>query len=126
MLKGKPKIEMPDDLDYEIAKLIDLINNVEGIETLESCFGHNKAPINIYCIADSIEDLHKFMYKYFYCDKLWHFELLLDDFMIDEKDWGKVVFLLKSDDKYIDFPTTQLMADNLTKRFQMYQRSEEK
>ena len=64
------------------------------------------------------------MYKYFYCDKLWHFELLLDDFMIDEKDWGKVVFLLKSDDRYIDFPTTQLMVDNLTKRFQMYMRGE--
>lgn len=125
MLKGKPKIEIPDDLDYEIAELISLINNVEGIETLESCFGHNEAPINIYCKADSIEDLHKFMYKYFYCDKLWHFELLLDDFMIDEKDWSKVVFLLKSDDKYIDFPATQLMADNLTKRFQMYQRGKE-
>jgi len=124
MLKGKPKITLPDDLDYEIAELISLINNVEGIETLESCFGHNKTPIEIYCVADNIEALHKFMYKYFYCDKLWHFELLLDDFMIDEKDWGKVVFLLKSDDRYIDFPTTQLMVDNLTKRFQMYMRGE--
>ena len=125
MLKGKPKIKIPDDLDYEIAGLIDLINNVEGIETIESCFGHNESPIRIYCIADSIEDLHKFMYKYFYYDKFWHFELLLDDFMIDEKDWGKEIFLLKSDDKYIDFPITQLMADNLTKRFQMYQRGAE-
>jgi len=121
MLKGKPKIQMPNDLDPEIRELISLINNVEGIETLESCFGHNEGPIVICGEADSIEDLHKFMYNYFYCDQLWHFELVLSDIMIDEQDWGKVVFLMKSDDKYIDFPTTQLMADNLTKRFQIKQ-----
>lgn len=121
MLKGKPKIQMPNDLDPEIRELISLINDVEGIETLESCFGHNEGPIVIWGVADSIEDLHKFMYNYFYCDQLWHFELVLSDTMIDEQAWGKVVFLMKSDDRYIDFPTTQLMADNLTKRFQIKQ-----
>jgi hypothetical protein len=121
MLKGKPKIDMPDGLDYEIKDLISLINNVEGIETLESCFGHNEGPIVIWGEADSIEALHKFMYEYFYGDQLWHFELVLSDTMIDAQDWGKVVFLMKSDDRYTDFPTTQLMADNLTKRFQIYQ-----
>lgn len=121
MLKGKQKIDMPDGLDYEIKDLISLINNVEGIETLESCFGHNEGPIVIWGEADSIEALHKFMYEYFYGDQLWHFELVLSDTMIDAQDWGKVVFLMKSDDRYTDFPTTQLMADNLTKRFQIYQ-----
>ena len=121
MLKGKPKIDMPDGLDYEIKDLISLINNIEGIETLESCFGHNEGPIVIWGEADSIEALHKFMYEYFYGDQLWHFELVLSDTMIDAQDWGKVVFLMKSDDRYTDFPTTQLMADNLTKRFQIYQ-----
>lgn len=121
MLKGKPKIQMPDDLDPEIRALISLINNVEGIETLESCFGHNEGPIVIWGEADSIEDLHKFMYKYFYGNQLWHFELVLSDVMIDEQDWGKIVFLLKTDDRYIDFPDTQLMADNLTRTFLMKQ-----
>ena len=119
MLKGKSKIKLPDDLDYEIAELISLINDVEGIETVVSCFGHNEGPIVIWGIADNIEALHKFMYNYFYCDSLWHFELVLSDTMIDERDWGKVIFLMKSDDRYINFPTTQLMADNLTKRFRM-------
>ena len=121
MLKGKPKIQMPNDLDPEIRELISRINNVEGIETLESCFGHNEGPIVIWGEADSIEDLHKFMYEYFYDNQLWHFELVLSDVMIDEQDWGKIVFLLKSDDRYIDFPDTQLMADNLTRTFLMKQ-----
>lgn len=121
MLKGKPKIQMPDDLDPEIKELISLINNVEGIETLESCFGHNEGPIVIWGEADSIDALHKFMYKYFYGNQLWHFELVLSDTMIDEQDWGKIVFLLKTDDRYIDFPDTQLMADNLTRTFLMKQ-----
>lgn len=121
MLKGKAKIQMPTDLDEEISELISLINDVEGIETTNSCFGHNEMPIQIWGVADNIEALHEFMYKYFYCNQLWHFELCLSDVMIDNKEWGKIEFLLKSDDRYISFPATQLMAQDLTKSFKLKQ-----
>ena len=121
MLKGKEKIQLPHDIDNEIKELIDLINNVEGIETVNSCFGHNEGPIVIWGIADNIEALHKFMYNYFYCDGLWHFELVLNDKMIDEQNWEELVFLLKTDDRYTSFPDTQLMAQDLTKRFKLKQ-----
>ena len=91
MLKGKAKIQMPSELDAEISELISLINDVEGIETTNSCFGHNEMPIQIWGVADNIEE------------------------------WGKVEFLLKSDDRYISFPATQLMAQDLTKSFKLKQ-----
>ena len=58
------KLEILDNLeeplDYEISELVKLINCVDGIRTTNSCFGHNKSPIRICGIADSIADLNKF------------------------------------------------------------------
>ena len=104
-----------DDLDYEIQELVYLINDVEGICTVDSCFGHNERPCRIWCDAKDIETLNKFIYKYFYNDYLWTFQICLTDVMIDEGDWNRVHFLIES--KYSDFPTVNLMVDLLTHRF---------
>ena len=101
MLRGHKKINLDEidkiePIDSEIRELIDLINNVEGIETTESCSGHGKYPVLIFGVADSIADLNKFMYDYFYSNKCWKFVLYIDDIMIDDNDWDKVKFYIES------------------------------
>lgn len=104
-------------IDYEIYELVYLINKVEGITTTSSCFGHNTDPIRIYCVADSIEYLNKFMYEYFYGNSLISFKMLISDITIDAKNWGKIEFVIESDPRYVAYPCTQLIADNLTRTF---------
>ena len=110
-------IHTKEPIDYEIYELIYLINKVEGITTTSSCFGHNTKPIRIYCVADSIECLNKFMYDYFYCNSLISFKMLISDKTIDAKNWSKIEFVIESDPHYIAYPCTQLIADNLTRTF---------
>lgn len=105
---------LEEPLDYEIADLVKLLNQVEGITTTSSCFGHNEEPITIYGVADSIEVLNKFRYKYLYCNSMWHIELILSDKTVDNKEWWKIEFVLKTSDLYYSYPITQLLADNLT------------
>lgn len=104
-------------VDNEISELIYLINQVEGIETTNSCFGHNKRPITIFCVAKDIATLNKFIHKFFYCNSLISFKIIVTDTTIDNKDWDKVEFVIESDIRYVEFPTPQLIADNLTNIF---------
>lgn len=110
-------VHTKEPIDYEIYELVYLINKVEGITTTASCFGHNTAPIRIYCVADSIECLNKFMYDYFYCNSLISFKVFITDTTIDDKNWGKIEFVIESDNRYVAYPCTQLIADNLTRTF---------
>ena len=110
-----------DMIDPEIYDLLTYINRVEGIRTTSSCFGHNESPCMIFCEADSIATVHKFMRDYFYNDKLWTIQLYITDVLIDDSDWDKVVFVIQSDVRYIDFPSVNLMVNNLTYRFWKYQ-----
>ena len=110
-------IDTKQSIDYEIRELVYLINKVEGITTTLSCFGHNTQPIQIYCVADSIECLNKFIYDYFYCNSLISFKMLISDITIDAKNWSKIEFVIESDPRYIEYPCTQLIADNLTYTF---------
>ena len=121
MLKGKEKIELPKDIDPAIYDLINMINNVPGIETVESCCGHNHTPCQIWCVADSMTDLNKFWYKYFYCDHLWHFKFYLTDRAIDDDDWDRPHFVIESDPRYVEYPVPNVMISELTKRFKIIQ-----
>ena len=110
-----------DMIDPEIYDLLTYINRVEGIRTTGSCFGHNECPCMICCEADSIATVHKFMRDYFYNDDLWIIRLYITDVLIDDNDWDKVVFVVQSDARYIDFPSVNLMVNNLTYRFWKHQ-----
>ena len=57
------------------------------------------------------------MRDYFYNDELWTIRLYITDVLIDDNDWDKVVFVIQSDARYIDFPSVNLMVNNLTYRF---------
>ena len=110
-----------DTIDTEIYNLLTYINRVSGIRTTSSCFGHNECPCLIFCEADNISTVYKFMRDYFYNDKLWSVNLYITDIKIDENNWDKVEFIIQSDIRYTDFPTLNLMVDNLTNRFWKYQ-----
>jgi len=105
------------EVDYEIVELVDLINQVDGIETTNSCFGHNEAPLQIYCIAKDIATLNKFIYRFFYRNDLISFKILISDITIDDKNWDKVEFVIESDIRYISFPCTQLIVGDLVHTF---------
>ena len=118
MIDGKEfNKETLKDVDFEIQELVGLINQVDGIETTNSCFGHNEEPIQIYCRAKDISYLNKFICKFFYGNSLISFKIFVTDVTIDNKEWDKVEFLIESDVRYVDFPCTQLIANNLTHTF---------
>lgn len=50
-------------IDVEIRNLVCLLNKVEGITTIESCYGHGVQPCRIWFKCNRIEDLHKFMFN---------------------------------------------------------------
>lgn len=106
--------EIPyDDIDIEIQTLCRYINEIEGVETEESCFGHNEKPCRIWLKAENTEVLNQFLFNFFDCDPLWHIELDTGDV---NRDWNDIHLLLHSGD-IKDFPTVNLMVDNLTNRF---------
>lgn len=109
-----------EQIDQELYNLLTYINRVDGIITTSSCFGHGQRPCTIFCEADSIETLHKFMYDYFYNDRLWSIRLYITDTMIDNQEWGKVSFIIQTD-KCIDYTTSELMVELLTGKFWKYQ-----
>lgn len=111
MLKDSKTVIPYEDIDYEICELIRLINMVEGIETVESCCGHEKEPCRIWFKADNIECLTKFWYRYLYCNPNWHIVLNMTDVDIDNKEWNTPTYLLET--TFSDFFYTELVIDNL-------------
>lgn len=122
MIDGKSFIEKDFEmspLDYEIKDLVYLINQIDGVETVESCFGHHEVPCRIWLRIKDIEIANKFMKQYFYFDSCWRLVLTFDE-TNDYKD--ELLFALES--KYQDFPTVDLMVDNLIYRFKDKYRGE--
>lgn len=104
-------IENRERIDREIVELVMLINKVDGIETVESCFGHNKSPCQIWCRAKDINSINAFVRDFFYHDSLWNICLTFS-----ESDYfDELLFIIES--KYTDYPTVNLMVENLTNRF---------
>ena len=112
MLKNS-KTEIPyDDIDYEIRELIRCINDVEGIETTESCCGHGEMPCLIWFKADSTEVVTKFIHKYLYYNNLWRIRFNMTDVEIDNGEWNNPTYLLET--TFLDYYYVGLAIDNLT------------
>lgn len=112
MKKGSTTIIPYDDIDYELRNLIKLMNNIDGIETVECCCGHGEAPCYIWFKADSIEDVTRFQYKYLYGSRLWRISIDMTDIDIDENKWNDPRYLLETTCK--DYFYTGVCIDNLT------------
>lgn len=101
-----------EPLDQEIEELIYLINQVEGVETIDSCFGHHKMPCQIVLRIKDADTANKFIRRFFYFDPLWSLKLTFSEAnYLDE-----LLFIIES--AYQDYPTVDLMVENLTKRFE--------
>ena len=111
-----------DDIDFEIKELVKYINKVQGIETVESCCGHEEMPCQIYFRADSIEDVTKFQYKYLYCNRDWRIVLQIGDISIDNNQWDKPIFILES--TVTDYKYNYLVINNLTLSMRMKDKEE--
>ena len=105
-----------EDIDIEIRNLVRYLNMVDGIETIESCFGHNEAPCFIWFKANSINAINNLIFNIFNNDCLWKIEINNQDFHSDYKD---LRFVLSSGE-IKDFPTVNLMVDNLTYRLEKW------
>ena len=105
-----------EDIDIEIRNLVRYLNMVDGIETIESCFGHNEAPCFIWFKANSINAINNLIFNIFNNDRLWKIEINNQDFHSDYKD---LRFVLSSGE-IKDFPTVNLMVDNLTYRLEKW------
>ena len=112
MKKGSTTIIPYDDIDYELRDLIKLINNIDGLETVECCCGHGLEPCQIWFVADSIEDVTHFIRNYIYCSPLWRIVIDITDVDIDENKWNNPTYLLETTCK--DYFYTGVCIDNLT------------
>lgn len=105
--------EIPyNDIDYEIRELIKLLNQFDGIETTSCCFGHYEYRCEIYFKAETIEDIVNFSFRLFDCQHLWHIEIDTGDI---HKNWKDLHFVLHTGE-IKDYPTVNLLVDNLTLR----------
>ena len=103
-----------DEVDVEIRDIVRYLNSFEGIETTESCFGHNEMPCQIWFRAKSIKALNDLVFEVFDGDRLWKITVDNADFPQDTND----LRLLLSSGEIKDFPTVNLMVENLTYRLQ--------
>lgn len=101
-----------EPIDIEIKKLVYLINQVDGVETIESCFGHYEMPCRIWLRIKDIDTANKFIRRFFYFDPLWSLKLIFSEVGYSEE----LLFVIES--AYQDYPTVDLMVENLTKRFE--------
>lgn len=114
-------IKQQCQIDPELYALLTYINRVKGIRTTSSCVGHHQGPCQIFCEADDISTLNKFIYDYFYGNSLWSFKMYVTDNTIDAKDWSKIQFIIESDPKYIEYPVVELMVSNQASVFMLKQ-----
>lgn len=115
MIDGKSFIveELKEEpLDIEIEKLVYLINQVDGVETFDSCFGHHKMPCRIWLRIKDADTANKFIRRFFYFDPLWNLKLAFSE----ARYFDELLFVLES--AYQDYPTVDLMIENITKRFE--------
>ena len=121
MLKDSKTEISYGDIDYEIAELVRLINNIEGIETIESCCGHSRRPCRIWFMADSVECVTKFIHRYIN-NASWRVVINISDVEIDNGEWDKPTYLLETT---LPYYSTEFAIANLIYQIKSYEDSKE-
>lgn len=113
----KSKIEvvskLPDILkecDDEIKELIIELNKLDGIYTVESCFGHGKDPCQIWFKVKNFESLNSFAFYFLDCSRQW--KILYD--LGDVHRFNHKKFCLESTSS--DLNIVKIYVDSLVKR----------
>lgn len=71
----------PDVMDSEVVKLCDALNSLPGVETVESCCGHDRDPFQIWFKVSRLRDLPRALYYFDGCHcgfYDWHVEAQTD------------------------------------------------
>lgn len=63
----KSKIKYEGTMDIECIPLCDAINKLPGLQTIDSCCGHNKKPFNIWFVAEDLKCLPALLYWFDSC-----------------------------------------------------------
>lgn len=103
------------DIDEPIRDLCVALNAIDGVETTESCCGHNKSRCHIWLKFDKLETIYKFL---FFCmNHEFHWELCFatEDTHLYQIYEGLPVFRLQTADIYDEY-VMELMALNLADR----------
>ena len=101
-----------EPLDKEIEKLVYLINQVDGVETIDSCFGHHRMPCRIWIRVKDVDTVNKFIRRFFYFDPFWSLKLTFSE----ARYFDELLFVIESEHK--NYPAVDSMVENLTKRFE--------
>lgn len=81
-------------VDKEIYNLILLLNEIDGIQTISSCFGHYRNPVRIWFEIKNIKVLNNFV---FYSINSWcRWKLIIDNMDI-KRNYEKICVVLKSE-----------------------------
>ena len=77
MKLGKPKIELPSDVDKECLDLCNELNRLPGLETFDSCWGHGTSPFVIFFKCDNIDTISRLgrTVDRRYSDGMWRIEV---------------------------------------------------
>ena len=111
--KSEVVSKLPDilnDCDDEIKELIIELNKLDGIYTVESCFGHGKDPCQIWFKVKDFESLNNFAFYFLDCSRQW--EILYD--LGDVHRFNHKKFCLKTTNS--DEENVILSVSCLTKR----------
>lgn len=112
-LKLEVVTKLPDilkDCDDEIKELIIELNKLDGIYTVESCFGHDKDPCQIWFKVKNFESLNNFAFYFLDCSRQW--EILYD--LGDVHRFNHKKFILQTTNS--DEENVSLSVSCLTKR----------
>ena len=81
------------DIDKEIVTLCRTLNDIDGIETVESCCGHGKETCKIWFIVRDIKTLNRLCFHCFNHEDFWKIQIDLGD---PHRDWNELHFCLIS------------------------------
>lgn len=81
------------DIDKEIVTLCMALNDIDGIETVESCCGHEKETCKIWFIVRDIKTLNRLCFHCFNHEDFWKIQVDLGD---PHRGWNELHFCLVS------------------------------
>ena len=116
MYKNSKTIIPYPDIDYEIREIIQLLNEIDGIETIDSCVGHGKYPCQICFKCEDITVLNKLLHYCFNHERGWVIYLDMGD---PDKTWKDLHFILQTKDITNEY-FVGLMVNNLTNKLHKY------
>ena len=82
-----------EDIDKEIVDLCKAFNDIDGIETVESCCGHGKETCYILFMVRDIETLNRLCFHCFNHEGFWEIQVDLGD---PHRDWNELYLCLIS------------------------------